>query len=333
MVGDPAESPSTVVNGSGDMEVRVRALSLTNPGPFGPAGLILVRLLGPPSRVSVSATCQDSVSLDWEHVEGAEEYMVDAFRGDGSVSVGDAPVWSDRCRSTSVDVSGIDAGVHHTFVVRSGALGTFESVGGKVVGAALAPPGSVGASCDNGVVTLEWGSVEGAEHYLIESADFTGGNREFGDPLSDPVGASPFVADSLEPGSLVALRVRSGLGDVFEAVGAETDVAVLIAPTGLQVSRVSRSAVSVSWEAVRGATHYRVERWREPAGRTVLLVSGRLSVQQWLPFPPRCLVSFLVSPPCSGYDRWRSPLARWNVLEPGSRWCRWGRWQAHESNT
>ena len=126
--------------------------------------------LASPAMVSAVSTTPDSITLNWQAVEGATEYQL--FTYDAAT---DHIEMLGTTADTAVVMDGLEPGSTHRYIVQpisyveiaDNVSGT-NSVGatcGDAPTAAVTP--SVSYNAENGSLTLSWQAMEGAETYYI----------------------------------------------------------------------------------------------------------------------------------------------------------------------
>ncbi|MEX0907053.1 MAG: hypothetical protein WD054_01890, partial [Gemmatimonadota bacterium] len=130
--------------------------------------------------------------------------------------------------------------------------------------APILPPGGVTAAATSATsVVVAFATVSGSSSYTIERAAGTGSFA--------PVGTTTtgiYTDNTVQPNTTYRYRVaavrgtgtRASTGPYSAEVTVTTPVDVLPGPTGIDAIATSRTAVTVTWEAVTGATLYNVER-------------------------------------------------------------------------
>jgi len=158
-------------------------------------------------------------------------------------------------------------------------LGLKSSSAGVVVEKLLDPPVLNASRPYGGHESLEWAGLAGAANYLVQV--YSG--PDLAEILSGASVASPeYALASLAPGSYV-FGVRgiaaSGLQG-YEATQALTIHASLAQPTDLKIRQIRRQPdLSVSWQAVAGATDYRVVASPSGGGAPIVETTDTTEVQ------------------------------------------------------
>lgn len=230
----------------------------SNAQPFGP--------LGPPQSLAATPA-PGSVSLDWADLSGASSYEI--WDGTGTTLLGTS-VTSDFTHSHGAD------GVTYTYKVRAlnGFNGAFSTTVSARSISAFTMISAVAGPLP-GQVTVTWPTpVTGAATYNIRY-----GSNPLALNLSVTNVTSPYVFSGLVGGLTYYFHV-----DAVNAVGAgavrpsdnqlsATPVAPISPPTGVSAS-ATPSAVTLSWNAVAGATEYHVYRNTASGGHTYLGNAG-----------------------------------------------------------
>ena len=133
---------------------------------------------------------------------------------------------------------------------------TFAGTLDNVSGLAAAPSGST-------AMDLSWSAVPGATSYLVDYRPYTSaGGATYTSPQS--VGGTAYRVADLQPGVNYEFRVVAVFGTAGNSSGttiirATPDTTVtLTAPTNLRLSAVTATTATIDWNAVAGASTYKV---------------------------------------------------------------------------
>jgi hypothetical protein len=134
-------------------------------------------------------------------------------------------------------------------------VGEFTIIPGGDTTITTAPTGLKATTVTSDSVTLSWSAVPGATGY-----------RVYRDGVAENVGASAdttAVVGGLQPGTkytfhVAANGVGTGMGPKSSGATVTTKTITLSAPTGLKVVSTTKSSVTISWNAVKGAGFYRL---------------------------------------------------------------------------
>jgi fibronectin type 3 domain-containing protein len=222
-------------------------------------------------------TYSDGVHVSWNAVSGATHYKI--YR---STSSSGTKISSDWVSGTSIIDQSATPGVTYYYWIEAAllssgygasGLGSYNT-GSRLAGALTAPTGlaaSDGKYTDG--VHLSWNAVSGATHYKIYRSTSSSGTKVSsiwfaGTSLTDTTAASGVTYYYW----ITAARSSSGSG----ASGFSTYntgykfTSALSAPTNLSASDGTYSdGVHLSWNAVNGATHYKVYRSTSSSGTKV----------------------------------------------------------------
>lgn len=200
----------------------------------------------------------DRVELMWDFLPGAIGYTVyrnnvDDFAGADAIAT--------TTTTSHTDTTGAYGTTYHywiTATVDSIETGPSSSARGSRF---LAPPTGLGATdgAFTDRVVLTWTTVPAASGYQV----YRGTTNVFGSASAiDSPTAPPYEDTSVVPGtSYFYWIVAIGGGEESAASGPDSGYAGLAAPTGLSATDgTSTENISLSWNAVSGATGYRVYR-------------------------------------------------------------------------
>jgi len=211
-----------------------------------------------PTGLVASAVSQSQISLGWNAVSGASGYRVERS-ADGSTG------WLSVATPTAAGYTdgGLTAGTAYFYrVFATNSSGA--SPASSVVSATTVPATPAGLSATAGSandIMLQWSDVAGEVGFLLErSTDDT----TWGTLANLGAGVLNYTDTGLTAGSTYFYRISAvGTGGSSPPSAPASATAVgaqLTAPTGLVASAVSQSQISLGWNAVSGASGYRVER-------------------------------------------------------------------------
>ena len=194
-----------------------------------------------PSGLNV-ATTSSSLTLSWSAVTSATSYEVK--QGSGTVTAVSS--------GTSHTFTGLTGGTEYTLYVRAkNSNGTSEWSSISATTSPAAPSGLSVTTLPSSL-TLSWGSVTGATSYEVKRG-------ASGTVTAVPSGAS-HTFTGLTGDTQYTLYVRaknSGGTSPWSSISATTSLA---APSGLSVTGTTKTGLTLSWNAVTGATSYEVKR-------------------------------------------------------------------------
>jgi fibronectin type 3 domain-containing protein len=237
-----------------------------------------------PTGLAVTGTTSNSVSLSWQAVSGAASYNVYRWTSNPGTApslTGLTPVMNVTT-GTSCSVTGLNASTTYYFavqtvgpVLKSGASGVVSGTTRSLLPGPITPPPLLplpgaparltATQITSGSVTLTWvpgANVTGHKIYM-STVDPRGStaNMTVKGTTSTP-SASSFQVTGLNPATRYFFAV-TGVGLIgessaafVEATTAQPDAPAV--PAGLTVTGVTSDSVSLSWNAVKGATKYRV---------------------------------------------------------------------------
>lgn len=216
-------------------------------------------ILPAPTGVSVTESGGD-LTVSWTAVGGATAY--DVLRGPTSggpwteIAIGET--------GTSYTDTGLaSATVYWYAVVATDATGASErstpAYGTTPQAIPTTPTGLSAVVIDAHSIAVSWDPVQGADSYVV---------TRNGSPLPEKI-ATSFTDSGLDAATTyeytVAAKNEAGTGTASSPVSRTTMLAPpSSAPTGLTVDDATRTSIDLSWNAVPGATRYKV--FRAPQG-------------------------------------------------------------------
>lgn len=218
-----------------------------------------------PENVRVIATTHNSITIDWDNIEGVDPYATGYWvapggwnSGDGEMTIGGLD--PDTEYSISVGANVTEANVT-TITART--LPAGENV--KPDAPLTAPQALKVTDISETAVSLSWTGSPGATGYDIYVNDaWSGGTWD--------VNATAFTYEIKEPlaaGAELKIEVAAqNLPEVSEKSNAVKLVwGELAAPADLQVVSATRTTAAIAWAQVPGATAYKVFRNNVYAGK------------------------------------------------------------------
>lgn len=239
-----------------------------------------------PAPTGLTATAGDKqISLKWNAVTGATGY--DVFRGTTSNGESSAPVATGLASPAFVDM-GLTDGT--TYFYRVAALnGTLignksDEVSAKPAAPALPAPTGLTATAGDKQVSLAWAAVTGATSYNVYRG--TSSNGESSTPVATGLSTPSFVNTGLTDGTTYFFEVAAVNGTQVGAKSAEVSAKPvapppLPAPTGLTATAGDKQ-VSLTWNAVTGATSYNVYRGTSSNGESSTPVATGLTTPSFV---------------------------------------------------
>ncbi len=256
---------STVTNGTA-YRYTIRAFNAGGESPDSTEVSATPALPAPLAPANPMATAGNGqVTLMWDTVTGAAEYRI--YRAN---TPGGALTRIDENNTiTAVTYTdmGLANGIEYRYTIRAVNAGgespdSTEVSATPVLPAPLAPANLV-ATAANGQVTLVWDRVAGATGYRIFRAEGVAGTLA-NIPGNAIAAATTYINTGLTNGTLYRYTVRAvnaaGVSPDSDEVSA-TPIAPIAAPAAPELSvTAGDTLVSVSWDAVPGATQYYVYR-------------------------------------------------------------------------
>ena len=234
---------------------------------------------GRPSALTVAAQSEGAVSISWSAVAGATHYKLYRSETSGGSF---AQIGGDIAATDYVDDSGLAANTSYDYQLES-CNGNGCSSRSSAVSATTAPERpetATAAAQSESAISISWSAVAGATHYKLYRSETSGGSF-------DQIGGDIAATDYLDDSGLAAntsydyqLAACSGNGcsNRSSAVSATTAPE---RPSALTVAAQSEGAVSISWNAVAGATHYKLYR-SETSGGSFAQIGGDIAATDYL---------------------------------------------------
>lgn len=213
---------------------------------FGPStsGTTLVAPPGSPANIVVTAT-NNSITVIWDPVEGAVSYEIEA---DGNII--------DNGQYTSYVHNGLPPSTQHTYRIRAineGDPGAWsQPISKSTLSNAPVTPLNINAAATSTKVIITWDSVPGATGYDIEVDGKTFNNGS----------STNYVHTGLLPGTTHSYRVKSinsgGKSNWSTETVVTTQIDTPVIPININ-TEASRTQITITWDAVAGATGYDIE--------------------------------------------------------------------------
>ena len=218
-----------------------------------------------PSALTAATQSEGAISISWSAVAGATHYkLYRSATSGGSL----AQIGGEIAATDYVDGNGLAANTSYDYQLES-CSGNGCSSRSSAVSATTAPerpetPTAVAQS--ENAISISWSAVAGATHYkLYRSATSDGSFAQIGGDIT----ATDYLDDNdLAANTSYDYQLEScngnGCSSRSSAVSATTAPG---RPSALTVAAQSEGAVSISWSAVAGATHYKLYRSETSGGQ------------------------------------------------------------------
>lgn len=207
---------------------------------------------------NVKAVAGDKrVTLTWSAVSGATQYRIQRKSGSSS--------WTSvkTVSTLSFVNTGLTNGTAYSYRVLSLINGKIAGVSAAVTAKPSAVPQNVKATAGDKQIKLTWTTVAGATQYRVQRK-----NGSTWVTVGSPK-TNSFVNRGLTNGTSYSYRVLSYVNGQWSAASAVVS-AKPINNTPSRVKAISGSKqITVSWDAVSGATQYRVQRKNDASWSTI----------------------------------------------------------------
>jgi autotransporter-associated beta strand protein len=223
-------------------------------GTWAPVTSSLITPTATPTGLSATPA-SGLVSLGWSAAPGAASYRLKRSTHPGGPY---SPVISGILGTSAMD-PGVTVGTSYYYVLSTTNPGGESPNSAELAVTVLAPPATPTATAGNNSVALSWSSVAGATSYTLRRATNPGG--PFTTLASGLTGTSHNDATALNGSTYFYQITALNAGSESEPshLATATPSATIAAPTGLATTPASTSAL-LTWNAVAGATTYRVKR-------------------------------------------------------------------------
>lgn len=216
----------------------------------------------------------NGLKVSWPAIAGANGYEV-SYRKVGTQT------WTLMPLSTltSVIISGLITNQTYEVSVRAyrlvGTLKVFgsasNSVSAKPIPSSPIPNGTI---VDYRSIKITWSAIAGADGYQITHLNPGTGNYE----LLSEVSVLEFTESGLVSGSsnvykVIAYRLVDGIKVLSNASSAVTLIPIPSIVTGLKTGNLKYTELTLSWDAVTGASGYEISRASTSAGNYTLVAS------------------------------------------------------------
>ena len=222
-------------------------------------------VFGAPVLKSASAGT-NGITVSWNAVSGATQYRVYRKTGSGG--------WTGLkdVTGTSYTDTAVTSGTTYTYTVKAyngSAWSGFDSKGVSATAKdAFGAPVLKSASAGTNGITVSWNAVSGATQYRVYRKTGSGGWTG----LKDVTGTS-YTDTAVTGGTTYTYTVKAYNGSAwsgFDAKGVSATAKDIFGAPVLKSASAGTNGITVTWNAVSGATQYRVYRRTGSGGWTGL---------------------------------------------------------------
>ena len=231
-----------------------------------------------PDAPRVVAQSDSEIEIAWNAVSGATHYKLYRSATSGGLF---APIGGEISvtRYLDDDFSG-DAFYYYQLEACSGGECSGRS---PAVGAVPATPSPTAAAQSESAISIRWSDAAGATHYKLYRSEMSEGSF---DQIGGDIAATDYVDDSgLTANTPYYYQLEScndnGCSGRSPEVSATTAPATPSAPATPTAATQSDSAISITWSAVAGATHYKLYR-SETSGGSFDQIGGDIAATDYV---------------------------------------------------
>ncbi len=208
-----------------------------------------------PTSLHAEAVSSSQIDLSWSTVDGAKGYkMFFATSSDGDYTE------TDIGNVTSHSSTGLNADTEYFYKIRaynSDGNSGFSNIASAttIVAAPTAPINLSFIVIDSYRIDISWGAVSGAEGYKVYKA--TTNNGEYSE--TDVGDVTTYSSTGLSADTAYYYKLKAynvgGESDFSASMSASINVDV---PINVSAEEISSSQINISWDAVSGATGYKI---------------------------------------------------------------------------
>lgn len=223
---------------------------------------------GVPTGLAATATGSSTISVSWNTMSGATSYTLQR-----STSANGTYTQIYTGSTASYSDSGLQANTTYYYEVKSndstGSSAYSSSVNATTFPAT--PTGLAATPTGSSTISVSWSTVSGATSYTLQRSTSASGAY-----TSVYTGATASYSDSgLQGGTTYYYEVDASAGTESSAYSSAVSALTYPAtPTGLSGSPSSPHKISVSWNAMTGATTYTLQTATSSSGPWTQLYSG-----------------------------------------------------------
>ena len=215
------------------------------------SAMVYATPLSPVIPENIKTTAGDSkVTMTWDAVAGATKYAVYMLQNGAYVCK------SNAVTGTSYTFTGLTNGTKYSFMVKAYVNGAWKVASGAVSGTPVASviPDNIKTTAGDSKVTMTWDKVTGATKYavyMLENGAYV--------CKSNAVTGTSYTFTGLTNGTKYSFRVKAYVNGAWKTASGTvygTPVASVI-PENIKTT-AGDSKVTMTWDAVTGATKYAV---------------------------------------------------------------------------
>jgi fibronectin type 3 domain-containing protein len=208
-----------------------------------------------PTGVTAAALSSSSIQITWDSVSGASSYTV--YRATSATGTYRS---IDASSAASYTNTGLNAGTTYYYKVStSGTDGeSNQSAYTSAITAPETPTGVTSYTNSASSIMISWNSVTGASSYTVYRAtSATGAYTAIGTSSTNS-----YTNTGLSANTTYYYKIKAHNEGGESALSSETNTRTLIlAPTGVTATAQSSSVIRLTWNAVSGASSYKVYQW------------------------------------------------------------------------
>ncbi len=267
---------------------RTRAYNTT--GTSGNSNVI-TQLTAPAAPIANAASnvLSSSFSANWNAVTGGTGYRIDVATDNGFTNILGSYNNLDVSNVTTYSVTGLSPNSTYYYRVRAYNTGGTSSSSNIISQLTPSgPPTAIAASnIQSSSFSANWNAVAGATGYRIDVATDNGFTSILGSYNNlDAANVTTYSITGLSPSTTYYYRVRAynggGTSDNSNTISQQTTPA---APTATAAANVQSTGFSANWNAVTGATGYRIDVATDNAFASILGSYNNLDVSNATTYP------------------------------------------------
>lgn len=238
----------------------IKVTSVSGTRESAPSGVLTVQTAvkspSVPNGVAAAATSTTSITVTWTLVEGASSYII--YGGTSSSSL--AQIGTST--STTYTHTALTAATTYYYAVASVNAGGTSAKSASTsattgVSAPAVPSGVTARAASSTSITVSWTAVSGATSYIIYGGTSSSSLAQIGTATGATYTHTGLTAATTYYYSVASVNA-GGTSDKSTTASAATGTDAPLTPTGLTATAASATSMTVKFNAVNGATGYKL---------------------------------------------------------------------------